>query len=111
MAGKPKRMGQVKQIIRLYQQGLGKKTIAKRLGISKNTVRSYIQKIEKGQLSTGALLTLEEPVLEGRLFAGNPSYKCDTVKDDLGYYAKDLGKTGVTRRLLWEEYPGKHLKV
>jgi len=49
-------MGQVKQIIRLYQQGLGKKTIAKRLGISKNTLKAYVQKIEKGQLSTGALL-------------------------------------------------------
>jgi transposase len=56
MAGKPKRMGQVKQIIRLYEQGLGKKTIARRLGMSKNTVKTYIQKIEKGELSTGILL-------------------------------------------------------
>ena len=111
MAGKPKRMGQVKQLIRLYEQGLGKKTIARRLGMSKNTVKTYIQKIEKGELSTGTLLTLDEPVLEGRLLAGNPSYKCDkyyTIKDDLDYYSKELGKTGVTRRLLWEEYLGKH---
>jgi DNA-binding transcriptional regulator LsrR (DeoR family) len=49
-------MGQVKQIIRLYEQGLGKKTIARRLGMSKNTVKTYIQKIEKGELSTGILL-------------------------------------------------------
>jgi transposase len=56
MAGKPKRMGQVKQLIRLYEQGLGKKTIARRLGMSKNTVKTYIQKIEKGELSTGILL-------------------------------------------------------
>jgi len=56
MAGKLKRMGQVKQIIRLYEQGLGKKTIARRLGMSKNTVKTYIQKIEKGELSTGILL-------------------------------------------------------
>jgi DNA-binding Lrp family transcriptional regulator len=77
MAGKPKRMGQVKQLIRLYEQGLGKKTIARRLGMSKNTVKTYIQKIEKGELSTGTLLALDEPILEGRLLAGNPSYKCD----------------------------------
>jgi DNA-binding transcriptional regulator LsrR (DeoR family) len=56
MAGKPKRMGQVKQLIRLYEQGLGKKNIARRLGMSKNTVKTYIQKIEKGELSTGILL-------------------------------------------------------
>jgi DNA-binding NarL/FixJ family response regulator len=42
MAGKPKRMGQVKQLIRLYEQGLGKKTIARKLGMSKNTVKTYI---------------------------------------------------------------------
>lgn len=111
MAGKPKRMGQVKQLIRLYEQGLGKKTIARRLGMSKNTVKAYIQKIEKGELSTSTLLTLDEPILEGKMFAGNPSYKCDkyyTIKDDLDYYSKELGKTGVTRRLLWEEYLGKH---
>jgi len=111
MAGKPKRMGQIKQLIRLYEQGLGKKTIARRLDMSKNTVKAYIQKIEKGELCTGTLLTLDEPVLEGRLFAGNPSYKCDkydTIKDDLDYYARELGKTGVTRRVLWEEYLEKY---
>jgi hypothetical protein len=35
MAGKPKRMSQIKQLIRLHQQGLGKKTIARQLGMSK----------------------------------------------------------------------------
>lgn len=111
MAGKPKRMGEVKQIIRLYEQGLGRKTIARMLGISKNTVKSYIEKIEKGELSTDTLLGLDEPILESKLFAGNPSYKCDrydTIKDDLAYYAKEIGKTGVTRRVLWEEYLDKN---
>ena len=37
MAGNPKRMGQIKQLIRLYVQGRGKRTIARELGISKNT--------------------------------------------------------------------------
>ena len=111
MAGKPKRMGQVKQLIRLHEQGLGKKTIAKRLGMSKNTVRVYIRKIQDSELDTGALLSLDDPVLEGRFFAGNPSYKChmyDTIKDELDYYSKELKRVGVTRRLLWEEYLGRH---
>ena len=46
MAGKPKRMSQIKQLIRLYQQGHGKKTIARQLGMSKNTVKAYLQKIK-----------------------------------------------------------------
>jgi DNA-binding NarL/FixJ family response regulator len=45
MAGKPKRMGQIKQLIRLHGQGLGKKTIARQLGMSKNTVKAYLQTV------------------------------------------------------------------
>lgn len=41
MAGKPKPMSQIKQLIRLYQAGTGKKTIARDLGLSKNTVKAY----------------------------------------------------------------------
>lgn len=42
MANKPISMGKVRQVIKLHCQGIGKKAIAKRLGVSKNTVRQYI---------------------------------------------------------------------
>lgn len=42
MANKSISMGKVRQVIKLYSQGIGKKTIAKRLGVSKNTVRHYL---------------------------------------------------------------------
>ena len=107
MAGKPKRMGHIKQLIRLHGQGLGKKTIARRLGMSKNTVKAYLQKIETGEFGAESLLSLDEPVLEGKLFAGNPSYKQDRydgIKDELAYFSRELEKVGVTRRVLWDEY-------
>lgn len=111
MAGKPKRMGQIKQLIRLYSQGHGKRTIARELGISKNTVKAYIQKIVDSPLSTESLLALDEPLLEAQLFAGTPSYKEQqylSIADDLDYYAGELKKTGVTRKVLWEEYLQKY---
>jgi transposase len=111
MAGKPKRMSQVKQLIRLYDQGVAKKAIARRLGMSKNTVKAYIQKIENGELNSKSLLSLDEPVLEGKLFPGNPSYKdtrYENLKNNLSYYASELKKTGVTRQLLWNEYIQTH---
>jgi transposase len=111
MAGKPKRMSQIKQLIRLHQQGLGKKTIARQLGMSKNTVKAYLQKIETGELAAESLLSLDEPVLEGKLFAGSPSYKqdrYDSFKDELDYFSKELQKVGVTRRVLWDEYRQSH---
>jgi len=111
MAGKPKRMSQIKQLIRLHQQGLGKKTIARQLGMSKNTVKAYLQKIESGELIPESLLSLDEPVLEGKLFAGSPSYKQErynSFKNELDYLSKELQRVGVTRRVLWEEYRQSH---
>lgn len=107
MAGKPKRMSQVKQILRMHQQGKGIKTIAKALSVSKNTVKGYIRKAKSGTLSIEALLSLEDPVLEGKLWPGNPAYKderYEQLKPQLSYYGKELKKVGVTRLLLWEEY-------
>ncbi|AIM35469.1 hypothetical protein KO02_01435 [Sphingobacterium sp. ML3W] len=48
MVGKPKQMSQIKQLIRLYQDGNGIKTIARSLGMSKNTVRSYLKRAVGG---------------------------------------------------------------
>jgi transposase len=107
MAGKTKRMSQIKQLIRLYKQGMGKKAIARQLGISKNTVKAYLAKFEDRKLPVDDLLSLDEPVLESKLFAGNPSYKegrYEYLKEKLGYFAKELKRAGVTRQLLWREY-------
>src|SRR5699024_9516553 len=43
MAGKPKPMSQVKQILRMHYKGTGIKTIARNLQISKNTVKDYLR--------------------------------------------------------------------
>src|SRR5690554_5581034 len=107
MAGKPKRMSQVKQILRMHKQGKGIKTIAKALSISRNTVKSYIRKAQEGNLPTDAILALDDPVLEGKLLAGNPAYKderYELLKTQFSYYSKELRKVGVTRMVLWEEY-------
>lgn len=107
MAGKPKRMGQIKQLILLHQQKHSIKSIARELGMSKNTVKTYLKKVAALKTSTEELMQLDDPVLEARFFAGTPSYKQDRyekIKLDLGYYLKELKGPGVTRQLLWEEY-------
>jgi len=107
MAGKPKPMSQVKQILRLYHQGKGIKTIARSLSVSKNTVKDYIQKSKASNLLLEVLLALEDPVLEGKLNPGNPAYKderYDRLKPQLDYFSKELKKTGVNRQVLWDEY-------
>jgi len=107
MAGKPKRMSMIKQLLLLHQQGKNKKSIARELSISKNTVKAYLAKLESNDLDIEGLLKLDDPVLEGVLFAGNPAVKderYENLKHKLNYFAKELHKTGVTYRILWEEY-------
>jgi len=46
MANKTISMSKVRQIIKLYAQQMGKKKIASRLGVSKNTVKLYVEKFK-----------------------------------------------------------------
>jgi transposase len=107
MAEKAKAMSQIKQLLRLHKQGNSIKSIARTLGISKNTVKSYLIKLATGKLPVAELLALEDPVLESKFHAGNPAYKdprFEHLRDNLESYRKQLGLIGVTRKLLWEQY-------
>ena len=104
-------MAQIKQLILLHQQGHNIKTMARELGMSKNTVKTYLKKVAALKTGIGELLQLDDPVLEAKFHAGTPSYKqdrYDKIKCDLDHYLKELKKTGVTRQLLWGEYRAEH---
>jgi transposase len=107
MAGKPRPMSQIKQLLILHSQGYSIKAIARTLGISKNTVKSYLSKLETGDMQSEALLSLEDPTLETKFHAGNPAYKDVRyvhLKGKLDYFTGELKRVGVTKKLLWEEY-------
>jgi transposase len=109
MAGKPKLMSQIKQLLQLHQRGTSIKSIAKKTGISRNTVKVYLAKLRTMNADISFLLALDDPVLEARFHAGNPAYKdprYDQLKSRLDYLVKELsgGGVGITKRLLWEEY-------
>lgn len=112
MAGKPKDMNQVKQLLMMHRQGIGKQTIAKRLGISRNTVKSYLVRQESLSQDIDTLTSLPDPELERLFFSGNPSYKeksrYEVLMRLLPEYGKELKRVGVNKLLLWEEYIEKH---
>lgn len=108
-------MSQIKQLLLLHQQGKGKKTIARILGMSKTTVKVYLDKLQgltasnKGvkALTIADLVKLESPVLEAKFHPGNPAYKQERyehLKANLDFYLSELKRTGVNKSLLWEEY-------
>ncbi|MBC8147847.1 MAG: IS21 family transposase [Bacteroidetes bacterium] len=108
MAGKIIPMSKIKQILQMYKMGNGRKTIARKLGISKTTVKSYLDKLKTINFALDKLLEMDGPILEAKFHAGNPAYKDNSryeyIKENLDYFIKELIKPGVTRKLLWEEY-------
>ncbi|PKP13057.1 MAG: hypothetical protein CVU08_07415 [Bacteroidetes bacterium HGW-Bacteroidetes-3] len=100
MAGKPKRMSQIKQLLRMHLQGKSIKHIARTLSISKNTVKGYLLKVSQNPIAIKVLLDLEDTELEAKLLPGNPAYKdlrYETLKNKLEYYSKELKRVGVTQ--------------
>jgi len=108
MSGRSIEMSKVKHVIRMHEGGVPKKEIARRLGISKNTVKEYIKKTEQRNLSPPELLEKETPELEGMF---SPSvYSSDRylqLESMFPYLETELRRTGVTRQLLWHEYKRK----
>jgi transposase len=79
-----------KQIVILQSLGYGKKTIARELGLSKNTVKSYLDSsegIEQDQ---------------------SDESRKENLHDFLPYCQSELPRKGVTRQILWAEYRGRY---
>jgi transposase len=106
-------MNQIKQLLRMHHQGMGKKPIASVLGMSKNTVKYYLDTVKSCDLDIDKLLDMDDPVLEKVFHPGNPSYKDPRyiyVETRLAHYVKELSRKGVTKKLLWQEYKGECFK-
>jgi transposase len=111
MAGKITEMSKIKQLLRLHESGISNRQIAGMLGINKGTVNNYVRKLTAGKMETEDLLSLDEPVLEGKFIAGTAAYtdkRFDDFKELLPYFEKELGRKHITRHLLWQEYVMKH---
>ena len=109
--GKIKRMDQVRQIIRTYLATDSIKATARRLQVSKNTVRGYIRRGEEHHQDLPALLELSDDELLSIFYLldtkESPQRKA-VFASKVDYWLKELGRVGVTRYLLWEEYRKEH---
>ncbi|MEG1579641.1 MAG: hypothetical protein RR386_00045 [Bacteroidaceae bacterium] len=64
MAGTTTEMSKVKQVLPWYKQGhVSNRTIAKNVGLNKETVNTYINKAKVDPLSLDELLRMEEDAL------------------------------------------------
>jgi len=100
MAAKTIKMEQLKLIRQLHQKGYSIKGIVRNTGLSRNTVRKYVERMaSNGHSITASLqedLAPQQTARYSRLIAHFTEAE------------KEIRKTGVTRQLLWLEYKEIH---
>jgi len=102
-------MNKIRQILRLYDQGKSKMTIAGYLDLSRTTVRKYLTAFETCGLSEREVDSLTDRELD-ELFGQvkekprNSSGRLQALHRCFPRIERELKRTGVTKQLLWEDY-------
>jgi transposase len=98
-------MEQLKQVLQLQKDGIPIREIARRVGISRNSVRKYLSRLKVCEGPTDsdlAVTAYNNDLLELE------AERLQQVTAHFNAASKDLGNTGVTRQLLWKEYRAQH---
>ena len=109
--GKLKRMDQVKLIIKAYLETSSIKATARRLGVSRNTVRGYVNRAKDFSDDLRVVLQLPEEELLKLVYSSvkrEDTSREAVFNNQIGEWIKQLSRTGVNRYSLWEEYKKNH---
>jgi transposase len=109
MAGKTKTMHQIRKLLQQKLKGWSNRRIHRETGISRITLRSYLNKLNSADCSIEKAIKLDDHELSKLLRLGDEK---DTNRGDgrqrlyarFEYMRGELRRVGVTRLLLWEEY-------
>jgi len=96
-------MSKEKQILQLRTKGYSQRRIADTLKVSRNTVAKVFKAWQEHPVPDDSIETMREQELHLRLFPGD-SLEPVLIPPDYDYIHKELLKSGVTLKLLWEEY-------
>jgi transposase len=109
MANKQKQMNTVRAIIQLLSRGYSLRAIAEQLGISRDTVTKYARYCQASGKSYDELLRMDDGELGAIVYL--PAATENVIDERRQYlvtqlpkYTAELKRTGVTRKLLWQEY-------
>lgn len=105
MAQKPLTMEQLKQIVQLKTDGVSIREIAKRVGVSRNSVRKYLLLLKDTELSQDSELAAAAYVNDQQELEQE---RLKHLHHHFSSNSAELNKTGVTRQLLHQEYLLEH---
>jgi len=107
MANKSITMLQIKRVLQLHLSGASKLRISKTLGLHRKTIDVYLERLISSNHSLKDLLQKDDSYLNSIVYKIAPPRTDErfiSLEKMFPYIKQELGKTGVTRRLLWEEY-------
>ncbi len=107
MANSTISMSKIRQILRMYSQGRSKQSIAAQTGVSRNTAKKYLAAFEASGFTFKEINTLNDKELEdffGKSHERAPDSRLLALQRCFPHVDKELKRTGVTRRILWEAY-------
>jgi transposase len=110
MAGQRIDIMDLRQLIQLKGKGLSNRKVAEALGVSRNTVNSYVRAFSEHALDYRQLEALSEADLTG-LFPQVDAKDNNRYEQLVAYFptfATELRKTGCTLQTLWRRYLADH---
>jgi len=107
MAQKPIAMEQLKQLLQLKDDGIGIREMARRLGVSRNSVRKYLSLLDDASDRQLTSTELAEKAYSNDAMAHDVQRRQELITH-FQHAEGELGKTGVTRQRLWQEYIQQH---
>ena len=112
MANTTKNMQQIRHILQLRAQGVSIREIRNATGVSRPTIRIYLDRWEAMGLPWEQLSVLDDEALGIILYqevqTGVDRDRLEDLQERIPKMLRELSKTGVTRRLLWHEYRLQH---
>lgn len=106
MARKRKPMKQIREILRLFELGFSVRKIARILNISRPVVSDYLKSFQDKQIKYEQITQISNSELAKQLghslLLRNEKYKL--LESNFPGYIRELTRTGVTLKLLWQEY-------
>lgn len=103
MAQKPVAMEQLKQVLQLQSQNIPIREIARRTGISRNSVKKYLRLINN-QVDTPAAGQPDDWLYANQDELQQQVLRLEQLQRYINANLSEINRTGVTRRLLWQEY-------
>ena len=104
-------MRQLRQMLRLHDEGVSAREIGRRLGVARSTIQDNIERAKRADLSWPIAPDVTDEMLEERLFskAGFVPGVRRRAEADWASMVRDMKRPGVNLMVLWEEYRAVHM--